>query len=80
MVELLQQIAGKWEIAVIDMWNDAEFNVLTEGQRALYMADGIHPTQAGYLEWWTPYIGKYLIKEEDRQRKTEQRCQAHLEA
>ena len=80
MVELLQQIAGKWEIAVIDMWNDAEFNVLTEGQRALYMADGIHPTQAGYLEWWTPYIEKYLIKEEDRQRKTEQRCQAHLEA
>ena len=63
MVELLQQIAGKWNITVIDMWNDAEFNVLTEEQRALYMADGIHPTQAGYLEWWTPYIEKYLIEE-----------------
>ena len=63
MVELLQQIAGKWGITVIDLWNDAEFNVLTGEQRALYMADGIHPTQAGYLEWWTPYIEKYLIEE-----------------
>ena len=61
MVELLQQIAGKWDITVIDMWNDVEFNVLTEEQRAFHMADGIHPTQAGYLEWWTPYIEKYLI-------------------
>lgn len=63
MVELLQQIAGKWDITVIDMWNDTEFNVLTDEQRALYMADGIHPVQAGYLEWWTPYIEKYLIEE-----------------
>lgn len=63
MVDLLQQISEKWDITVIDMWNDAEFNVLTEEQRALYMADGIHPTQAGYLEWWTPYIEKYLIEE-----------------
>lgn len=63
MVELLQQIAEKWDITVIDMWNDAEFNVLTEEQRALYMADGIHPTQAGYLEWWTPYIENYLNEE-----------------
>ena len=63
MAELLQQIAEKWDITVIDMWNDAEYNVLTGEQRALYMADGIHPTQAGYLEWWTPYIEKYLIEE-----------------
>ncbi len=63
MVVLLQQIAEKWDIIVIDMWNDADFNVLTEEQRALYMADGIHPTQAGYLEWWTPYIEKYLVEE-----------------
>lgn len=63
MVELLQQIAGKWDITVIDMWNDEEFNVLTEEQRTLYMADKIHPAQAGYLVWWTPYIEKYLTEE-----------------
>lgn len=62
MVKLLQQIAEKWDIAIIDMWNDTEFNALTEEQRALYMADGIHPTQAGYLEWWTPYMEEYLMK------------------
>lgn len=62
MVKLLQQIAGKWDITVIDMWSDAEFNALTEEQHAFYMADGIHPTQAGYLEWWTPYMEKYLIE------------------
>lgn len=62
MVKLLQQIAEKWDITVIDMWNDADFNALTEERRALYMADGIHPTQAGYLEWWTPYMEKYLME------------------
>lgn len=25
------------------------------------MADEIHPTQAGYLEWWTPKMEKYII-------------------
>lgn len=62
MVKLLQQIAKKCDITVIDMWNDADFNALTEERRALYMADGIHPTQAGYLEWWTPYMEKYLME------------------
>ncbi len=62
MVTLLQQIAEKWNITVIDMWSDEDFNALTEEQRELYMADGIHPTQAGYLEWWAPYIEKYLIE------------------
>ena len=28
---------------------------------ALYMADGIHPTQAGYLLWWTPKFELGLI-------------------
>lgn len=62
MVTLLSQIAEKWDIAVIDMWNDEVFNSITEEQRTLYMADNIHPTQAGYLEWWTPYIEKYLFE------------------
>lgn len=62
MVELLQGISEKWEIDVIDMWNDAAFNSITEEQRALYMADTIHPTQAGYLKWWTPYMEKILYE------------------
>lgn len=60
MVELLNQIAQKWDIAVIDMWNDEAFNSISEDQRGLYMADAIHPSQAGYLEWWTPYFESTL--------------------
>lgn len=62
MVALLAEIADKWDISVIDMWNDDGFNTITEEQRALYMADSIHPTQAGYLEWWTPYMETFLIE------------------
>lgn len=25
-----------------------------------YMYDKIHPTKAGYLEWWLPTIQEYL--------------------
>ena len=60
MVELLNKIAQKWDIVVIDMWNDDAFNNITAQQRSLYMADAIHPTQAGYLEWWTPYFESIL--------------------
>lgn len=62
MVKLLTEIAQKWDISVIDMWNDAEFNAITGEQRALYLADPIHPTQAGYLEWWTPYMEQALYE------------------
>ncbi len=61
MVDLLNDIQKKWDIGVIDLWNNAEFNNITEQQRTLYMADEIHPTQAGYLEWWTPSMEKYII-------------------
>ena len=62
MVELLHTIQEKWDIAVIDLWNDAEFNDITSEQRDLYLADAIHPTKAGYLEWWTPYMESVLCE------------------
>lgn len=56
MVELLGAIQQKWDIAVIDMWNDADFNAITQEQRELYLADAIHPNKAVYLKWWMPYM------------------------
>ena len=56
MVELLHTIQEKWNITVVDLWSDGDFNAITEEQRSLYMADAIHPTKAGYLQWWTPYM------------------------
>lgn len=61
MVDLLKEIQSKWDIGVIDLWNDTDFNNITDEQRTLYMADEIHPTQAGYLEWWTPKMEQYII-------------------
>lgn len=62
MVAALQKIAEKYSIGVIDLYTDQAFNDIDEAQRALYMADAIHPTRAGYLEWWTPVIEKKLIE------------------
>lgn len=61
MVELLYEVQKKWDCGVIDLWNDEEFNNITDEQRALYiLSDGIHPTQAGYLKWWLPKFEDYL--------------------
>lgn len=60
MVELLYEIRDKWGIGVIDLWT--ELPEITEEERALYMTDAIHPTRAGYLEWWTPVMEKDIIE------------------
>lgn len=60
MVDSLPALQEKWGIGVIDLWNDAEMNAVTDEQRAFYMDDNIHPTQAGYLEWWVPKMQEYL--------------------
>lgn len=62
MVALLQFIKEKWDITVIDMYSDEDFNDITDEERALYMKDKIHPTQAGYREWWTPYMESRLYE------------------
>lgn len=35
-------------------------NAISSSQRALYMIDDIHPSRAGYREWWTPVLEQYL--------------------
>lgn len=62
MVKLLLAIQEKWDIGVIDLWNDAEMNAVSKADYALYMVNGIHPSQAGYREWWTPKFEAYLAE------------------
>lgn len=62
MVEALLQLKDKWDITVIDLWNDPEMNSVSQENYALYMYDSIHPTQAGYLEWWTPKFQECLYE------------------
>lgn len=54
MVSLLWEIQKKWDIEIIDLWNNEKINNISEEQRKLYLVDNIHPTRAGYLEWWLP--------------------------
>lgn len=60
MVDGLYEVQEKWGIGVIDLWNDEDMNMVSADDYALYMYDSIHPTQAGYLLWWTPRIEEYL--------------------
>lgn len=62
MVSRLLELQDKWDIGVVDFWNDDTFNSISAEERDLYMADSIHPTKAGYLEWWTPVMEEYLFQ------------------
>lgn len=64
MVSLLRKIKDKWNITVIDLWDNESFNDISDEQRELYMADAIHPTQAGYSLWWVPEMEKALMAAE----------------
>lgn len=66
MVLGLYDIAAKWDIEVIDLFMDLEFNNLpTAEQRDLWMTDKIHPTKAGYRDWWLPKFEEALMKSEE---------------
>jgi lysophospholipase L1-like esterase len=60
MVDRLNELAKVWDIGVLDLWNDADFNNLTKAQRKLWLKDETHPTKAGYMQWWTPAVEEFL--------------------
>lgn len=62
MVELLLEIQEKWDIGVIDLWNNPEMNAVSDENYKLYMVNGIHPSKAGYRDWWTPVFEEYLTE------------------
>ena len=58
MIDLLYQLKEKWQIHVIDLYHDEEFN---DRKKDLYMADRVHPTKAGYRDWWGPETEKQIL-------------------
>ena len=62
MVDRLMELQRKWDIGVIDLYTDDAFNDIDEESYSLYMADPIHPTKAGYVEWWFPKMEADLIR------------------
>lgn len=62
MVQCLYKIKEKWNITILDLWNDPSFNAISDEARSLYMADPIHPTRAGYRDWWGPELEKQILE------------------
>ncbi|MBQ9047191.1 MAG: SGNH/GDSL hydrolase family protein [Solobacterium sp.] len=60
MVAMLPELAAKWGIGVLDLWHDEEMNSVSAEDYALYMSDPIHPTKAGYRDWWTPKFEEFF--------------------
>ena len=61
MVDRLMELKDKYDIGVLDLYHSKKFNDITPEQRELYMYDDIHPTKAGYREWWCPEMEKQLL-------------------
>ena len=57
MVGVLLQISEKWDIDVIDLWNNEEMTSLygTEAYNN-YMHDEIHPNREGYVKLVDPCV------------------------
>ena len=60
MVDAILAMEKGGKIKVLDLWNDPDMNTVSPEDYKLYMADSIHPTKAGYLEWWTPKFIAFL--------------------
>ena len=61
MVSRLLELEEKWGIGVLNLWSSDEFNKLSDEARSLYMYDNIHPTKAGYRDWWCPEMERQLL-------------------
>lgn len=62
MVDLLLKLQEKWDITIIDFWNNDSINNITDDERKLYLVDHIHPTKAGYKIWWLPEFQEALYE------------------
>lgn len=63
MVDSLIQVQGKWDIGVIDLWNNESMKEIYNTEKYKeYMGDEIHPNREGYVSWWTPVFEEYLTE------------------
>ena len=59
MVEALGRIAEKWDIGLIDLYNDQNMLSISVADYWRFMNDPIHPSKLGYQEWWGPKFLDY---------------------
>lgn len=54
MIALLYRIREEIPFYILDLYYDGEMRSVPKTDYARYMNDPIHPTLAGYRDWWTP--------------------------
>ncbi len=59
MVDAVYKVADKWGVKVIDFYNYKDMDELPEETLRSYMADDIHPNEAGY-RWMADVMGDFL--------------------
>lgn len=60
MVDALRELSKKWDVGIIDLWDDKEMRNVNPEDYAKYMHDNVHPNKIGYAEWWGPKFIEYL--------------------
>lgn len=69
IISLAEDVAEKWnkkegyDVRIIDLFNDEEFNAISDGDYKIYMHDPVHPYKAGYLLWWTPAFEEVFFED-----------------
>ena len=61
MVERVHELQEKWQIGMIDLWNNVDVNSISAERKAEYTSDGIHPTMEGYRDWWGPAMEEAVL-------------------
>ena len=59
LVNHLYRLKTKWDIHIIDVYNNDELNKLAKSDKEM-MADDSHPTKKGYRYLYTPILVKQL--------------------
>lgn len=62
LVRRVLELQEKWGIGVLNLWSDDGFNAISDADRSLFMFDQVHPTKAGYREWWCPEMESQLCQ------------------
>ncbi|MBQ6488892.1 MAG: SGNH/GDSL hydrolase family protein [Solobacterium sp.] len=61
LLSRIHQVSDKWNVHLIDMYNDRELENPDPVKRSLYMSDISHPTKAGLRDWIVPYMQEKLL-------------------
>lgn len=62
LIRILYQIQGKWDIQIIDLWNNEKITKRFNRRPTFRQMDGLHPTKHGYLACYVPIFEKTLTE------------------